>query len=104
MNGCVYRYTFHTDVDLNDVETTLDAALLAVLIFTPLAFGSVEPWAQAIGQGMIWTLFAGWCVKAAWTPQMPAERKRYWTGLEGPILLFTLVLVLQEVPHQEEGD
>jgi O-antigen ligase len=83
---------------VHHLDRLIDAALLAVLIFTPLAFGSVEPWAQAIGQGMIWTLFAGWCVKAAWTPQMPAERKRYWTGLEGPILLFTLVLVLQLVP------
>ena len=89
------------------LDRWIDIGIVVVLTFTPLAFGSVEPWAQSVGQAMIWTIFFAWLIKLAWTPELPKSRrpeKSYWggrlrrTGLELPALLFAIVLLLQLVP------
>jgi O-antigen ligase len=91
---------------LHLLDRLIDAGLVAVLVFTPLAFGSVEEWARAAGQIMIWTVTAAWLCKLIWTPHRPGRaasgtilggRVRV-SGLELPALLFGSVLILQLVP------
>lgn len=89
------------------LDRLIDAGLIAVLIFTPLAFGAVEEWARASGQILIWLLFAVWVCKVIWTPAQPGRRAETGTilggrvrlsGLEFPGFLFVAVLLLQLVP------
>jgi O-antigen ligase len=89
------------------LDRLIDAGLIAVLVFTPLAFGAVEEWARALGQIAIWLVFAAWICKVIWTPRSHGRRgaagailggRVRLSGLELPGLLFVAVLLLQLLP------
>jgi len=108
---------------LTILDGFIDAGLIVLLIFTPLAFGSVEIWAQAIAQFLIVLVFAAWVLKVTWGPA-PAimhldeagrhdsatasthRRRRVGffggrvrvSGLALPAVLFALLVGLQMVP------
>ena len=92
---------------LHILDRTVDLGLLALLIFTPLAFGAVEEWAQAIAQFAIFVVFAAWVLKLTWSPapwRGPGEPRAILggrvllSGLELPALLFAAVVLLQLIP------
>lgn len=88
------------------LDRVIDWGLAALLVFTPLAFGAVEPWAQAIAQLTVMVVFAAWVLQLTWSPGVPRpalERSLFGgrmllSGLEWPALLFCLVVLLQLVP------
>jgi O-antigen ligase len=75
--------------------------LAGLIAFTPLAFGTVEPWSIAFMEWGIVTLvlilLLGWCWPST---ERPAPRDR-WSGLELPIGLFLVFSFLQLVPLPE---
>lgn len=85
----------------------IDAGLIFVLFFTPLAFGAVEDWAKAIAQVAVLLVFSAWVVKLTWwsvpTVVPPGRRSLFGgrvllSGIELPALLFVLVVLFQLVP------
>jgi len=87
------------------LDRTVNLGLCFVLIFTPLAFGAVEEWAEAIAQLAIMLLFAAWVLKVTWSPAPEQdggaalfEGRVQLSGLELPALLFAAVIMLQLIP------
>jgi hypothetical protein len=85
------------------METTLRYGSLSLLVWTPLAFGSVHTWAYALLQIHVCLLLALWIVQylvalrqgqttAACPPHL------VWTPLAWPLALFLLLLLLQQLP------
>ena len=72
--------------------------LAGLVAFTPLAFGTVEPWSIAFMEWGIATLLLIFLLRHVWPSRdNPAGRVR-GTGLEIPILLFLIFALLQLVP------
>lgn len=71
--------------------------LLALIVYTPLAFGSVEAWAMALLEWGIWTLVLAAAFAAALRGESITSGWRS-TGLEVPLLLFILYCLAQTVP------
>lgn len=87
------------------LDPIIDAGLLFVLVFTPLAFGSVEEWARSIAQAVVWIVLAAWVLKLTWGPRPGHARSgtvlggRVMTsGLEIPALLFVGLVLIQLIP------
>ena len=87
------------------LDRTIDAGLVFVLVFTPLAFGGVEGWARSIGQLAILVVISAWLLKLTWTsaPRTPPPRsvlggRILLSGLELPALLFVALVLLQLLP------
>jgi hypothetical protein len=84
------------------VKTWCDAivrwGLVALAVFTPFAFGSVERWAQAILCGGIALLLLTFLLGLLW--EEPLRRTAAWfaTGLEVPLLLLVALVAFQLVP------
>lgn len=72
--------------------------LLALIVYTPLAFGTVEPWAVALLEWGIWTLVIVAGIGASLRPGTSAARGPIRTGLEIPVLLFSLLCLVGTVP------
>lgn len=72
--------------------------LVALLVITPLAFGTVEPWAIVLMEWGIWTLaIVEWMRRSLLrAPNVPPRGPRI--GLEIPCALFTVFCLLQTVP------
>jgi O-antigen ligase len=80
----------------HQLERAIDAGLFALLAFTPLAFGAVEGWAEAIAQLGVMLVATAWLLGRIWSRgPRPALRL---SGLEAPALLFALAVALQLVP------
>jgi hypothetical protein len=92
---------------LHFLEKLTDAGILAVLVFTPLAFGAVEVWSRSATQVLIVIVVAAWTVKTIWAPPRMGIRSRpgmilngrmRLSGLEWPGLAFALLVTMQLVP------
>lgn len=72
--------------------------LIALIAFTPLAFGTVEPWSLAIMEWGVTSLILVFLLGRVLSgpPAMPGRSS--WTGLEIPVVLFMLFGALQTVP------
>ena len=85
--------------DLSRVcDTTIRWGILGLIVFTPFAFGTVEPWSQAIMEWGIITLFLVFLLGALWPSPGRAARRLRLTGLEIPIGLFVLFCAAQTIP------
>lgn len=84
------------------MESALHYGLLSLLVWTPLAFGAVHPWAYALLQIHVCLLLVLWIVsyllalrqgrRAAGPPRFVA------TPLALPLVLFLFLLLLQQLP------
>jgi O-antigen ligase len=112
---------------LPHLERLIDLGLIFLLAFTPLAFGSVDDWAQALAQFVVVVVFAAWVLKITWGPaplimhlddagvhasaRVSTHRRRpaglfggrvRLSGLEAPALLFAVLAGLQLVSLPSE--
>lgn len=92
---------------LRVLERIVDNGLMALLVFTPLAFGSVEPWAQAVAEIAIALVGGAWVLSLVWSrppdgagsgPGALFSGRVRLSGLEWPALAFVLVVAFQLVP------
>src|SRR5438309_784038 len=75
-------------------DLTIQGGLLCLIIFTPLAFGSVYPWGIALMEGMVLCMALAWVFKLLHTGRLQVVR----TPLNLPILLFLGLIGLQLLP------
>src|SRR5919109_2785452 len=75
-------------------DVTIQGGLLFLIIFTPLAFGSVYPWGIALMEGMVLCMALAWVLKLLHTGRLQVVR----TPLNLPILLFLSLIGLQLLP------
>jgi O-antigen ligase len=82
------------------IGAAIRAGLMAVLAFSPLAFGGVHAWAYGVVWGVLWVLVALWGV-GAWSRMArrgPWEVRWIRAPFQPPILLFGLWVAAQMVP------
>ena len=80
-------------------ERIVGRGLVALVAFTPLAFGTVEPWAIALMEWGVVTLCLLMGLGRLWPARGAAtEHAPFATGLEWPLGLFVFFCVLQTVP------
>src|SRR5262249_33557476 len=75
-------------------DLTIQGGLLFLIIFTPLAFGSVYPWGIALMEGTVLLMALAWVFKLLHTERLRLVR----TPFNLPILLFLGLMVLQLLP------
>ncbi len=87
---------------MNPLPTACDRVIrwgLAILIaFTPLAFGTVEPWSLAIMEWGVVTLLLVFGLRILWDPPRPGSGGGLGLGLGIPMVLFLAFCALQTVP------
>lgn len=77
------------------LKLSLFVAFCTLLIFAPLAFGSVEGWSTALfeaGSAVVLLLWVAWQFAAS-------EMKVRWNPLFGPMLVFVTIVALQIAFH-----
>jgi O-antigen ligase len=77
--------------------------LVALIVFTPLAFGTVEPWSIALMEWGITTLVLLYILERLWPVPVrstgtPPQGRPHLLGLALPIGLFMVLCLLQTVP------
>src|SRR5258705_11314261 len=73
--------------------------LVGLIVLTPLAFGTVEPWSIAMMEWGVVTLTLVFCLGRLWPRQdMPRPDGIALTGMELPLGLFILFCALQTAP------
>lgn len=77
--------------------------LVALIVFTPFAFGTVEPWSIALMEWGIVTIVLIFALSRLWpsgetTPGAPPRRGPALLGMGLPIGMFLLLTILQMVP------
>jgi O-antigen ligase len=75
-------------------DLAIEGSLLLLIIFTPLAFGTVYPWGMALIEWMVLLMVLTWAFKLLHTGKVRVVR----TPLNFPILLFLGLVGLQLVP------
>jgi len=76
-------------------ERLVETGALFLLVFTPLAYGTVEPWSEAIAEGVVLAMAVTWVlgrVLRDW--ELRVELPPGWL----PALLFLALVVLQATP------
>jgi O-antigen ligase len=68
-------------------ERTILGLVLAMLVFTPLAFGGVPPWAVAVVQGLVALALLFWGIRCWVSP----KAQLLWPLLSWPVLAFTIL-------------
>jgi O-antigen ligase len=74
-------------------DRLIEAETLALLIFTPLAYGTVEPWSEAIAELVILSMGVVWLLAMLWQWELRIERPPGWL----PALLFLGLVVVQSL-------
>jgi len=95
------------------LDMMCEGGLIALLVFTPFAFGTVHTWAISLAQAGVLCLFSIWLVRVIWSrpasrPTRPAQGDADVVGILGyrfnrtrlaaPIALFLAIVVFQLVP------
>lgn len=95
------------------LDMMMEGVLIALLVFTPLAFGAVQTWALCLMQAGLIILFGLWLCRLIWSrsPARPTRSRTTGgasvtllgyrfvrTGLGIPIVLFLGLVVLQLLP------
>ena len=75
-------------------DRLIEAGTLALLIFTPLAYGTVEPWSEAIAELAILGLGVVWLLAMLRQWELRVELPPGWL----PALLFLGLIVIQSLP------
>jgi O-antigen ligase/Flp pilus assembly protein TadD len=84
------------------LDGLLTAGVVLLLVFTPLAFGSVHPWAFSLMEAVIFSLVIVWMAKIAlctrngeWQAAVPLSNLRYFAA---PIALLLGLILFQLTP------
>ncbi|MGH7267505.1 MAG: O-antigen ligase family protein [Candidatus Rokuibacteriota bacterium] len=75
-------------------DRLVEAGALFLLVFTPLAFGTVDPWAEAVAELVVLGMLLAWAVKMVQDWEVRIELPPGWL----PGLLFLGLVGLQVVP------
>jgi O-antigen ligase len=75
-------------------DLTMQGGLLFLIIYTPLAFGSVYPWSIALMEGVVLCMALAWVLKLLYMRRLQVVR----TSLNLTILLFLGLIGLQVLP------
>jgi len=70
------------------------SAILFLIIFAPLAYGGVDPWAQTIIRTVVLLMIIAWLLKLVYLRDHRITDLPFWL----PALLFLLLVVLQLLP------
>ena len=81
-------------MNIRDFDKIFLGTLLAVLAFSPIAFGSVHPWSYGVESSVIFVLFALWL----WTAKKNGRITIASTALTWLLPLSLLFFILQAVP------
>ncbi len=87
---------------MHDIDATCDRfvkwGLVGLMIFTPFAFGTVEPWSIAFMEWGVVALLLTGVLGSFWAEASARARPWRLTGMEIPIGLFLVFCLLQTVP------
>jgi uncharacterized membrane protein len=75
-------------------DRLIEAGTLALLIFTPLAYGTVEPWSEAIAELVILALGVVWLLAMLRQWELRIELPAGWI----PAVLFLALIMMQSLP------
>jgi O-antigen ligase len=75
-------------------DRLIEAGALFLLVFTPLAYGTVEPWSEAIAELTVLAMAVVWALRMARDWEIRIELPPGWV----PALLFLLLVALQATP------
>jgi O-antigen ligase len=70
------------------------SATLFLIIFAPLAYGGVDPWAQLLIRILVGVMLGSWALKTAYLRNLHIRIPPFWL----PALLFVFLLLVQLVP------
>jgi O-antigen ligase len=70
------------------------SATLFLIIFAPLAYGAVDPWAQLLIRIVVLVMLGSWALKTAYLRNLRITIPPFWL----PALLFLLLLIVQLFP------
>ncbi|MCF7976169.1 MAG: O-antigen ligase family protein [Phycisphaerae bacterium] len=80
------------DLDRRDIAgRVLEGLLAAILIFAPLAFGTVDPWSEQVVLAMVGCLSVVFIIRLITNPEASVS----WHGVYVPILLFVTIGAVQ---------
>lgn len=79
---------------LSWADRLVEAGVLFLLIFTPLAYGTVEPWSEAIAELLILGMVAAWIVGMLSRWELRIELPSGWL----PATLFLALVLVQAMP------
>jgi len=75
-------------------DRVVEAGTLFLLVFTPLAFGTVEPWSEAIAELVVLGIVVAWVVGMVSQWDLRVELPPGWL----PAVLFLALVLVQAVP------
>jgi len=86
------------DIEQRDVAgRVLEGLLAAILIFSPLAFGTADPWSEQVVLALVGCLSLVFVVRLI----IASDARFSWYGAYAPIFLFVLIGLAQLLPLPE---
>ncbi|MCP4452934.1 MAG: hypothetical protein GY809_15840, partial [Planctomycetes bacterium] len=94
------RATWHDMADMEQRDVAgriLEGLLAAILIFSPLAFGTADPWSEQV------VLVLAGCLSLVFVVRLTtaSDARFSWHGTYVPVFLFVLIGVVQLLPLPE---
>ncbi len=75
-------------------DRLIEAGALFLLVFTPLAYGTVEPWSEAMAELVVLAMALVWVLRMLLDRELRIELPPGWL----PAMLFLVLILLQAVP------
>lgn len=75
-------------------DRLIEAGALFLLVFTPLAYGTVEPWSEAMAELVVLVMALMWILRMLLDRELRIELPPGWL----PAMLFLALILLQAVP------
>jgi O-antigen ligase len=83
------------------IDRTIDAGLILLVLFTPLAFGSVHVWAYSLMELTVFSLMMLWALKSLFISSVRIDRGL--VPVYTSLLVFLIVACLQMIPLPPEA-
>ena len=84
---------------MKSIEITYDTLLATLIIFTPLAFGSVHIWAFSLAEIISFALFSIWMLKLLLNPEYDLDRRLLPLAICAGLFLSFSLLMLVPLPR-----
>jgi O-antigen ligase/Tfp pilus assembly protein PilF len=82
------------------IELAYDLSLATLLVFTPLAFGSVHIWAYSISEILVFALSTLWCIKIIITPGYALDKRLLPLAIASAVFLLLGFLSMIPLPRE----